>query len=167
MIRRKVVAEQRRLDVETPVGVIALIGTATLLERVYLPGENAIEKLTPALGDDEDFPALREARIWLKAYFAGSKEIWRMGSLPGLSPFTQRVYSSLLQVPAGKTVSYGELAALAGSPKGARAVGAAMAKNPLPIFIPCHRVIGSDGGLCGFGGGLPLKKRLLSFEGAL
>ncbi|MCL6580960.1 MAG: methylated-DNA--[protein]-cysteine S-methyltransferase [Firmicutes bacterium] len=90
--------------------------------------------------------------------------------LEGLPGFTRRVLELLRDVPPGRTVTYSELAAAAGSPRAARAVGVVMARNPLPLIIPCHRVIGSDGGLRGFGGGstaegLALKERLLRYEG--
>lgn len=80
------------------------------------------------------------------------------------TPFQQKVWKALLRVPAGKTVSYAALARNAGKPKAARAVGAAMGANPIPLIVPCHRVIASSGKLGGFGGGLPLKKKLLDAE---
>lgn len=78
--------------------------------------------------------------------------------------FRAKVYEATKQIPSGKTASYGEIAAQAGSPKAARAVGAAMAANPLPLIIPCHRVVGSSGKLTGFGGGLHIKEMLLELE---
>ncbi|MCB5229700.1 MAG: methylated-DNA--[protein]-cysteine S-methyltransferase [Candidatus Cloacimonetes bacterium] len=80
------------------------------------------------------------------------------------TPFVTKVYDATKAIPRGQTASYGEIAALAGSPKAARAVGAAMASNPLPLIIPCHRVVGASGKLTGFGGGLDLKERLLNLE---
>lgn len=101
----------------------------------------------------------------LKAYLNGESKNLRLPyQLKGATPFTAKVYEATLAIPSGQTASYGEIAARAGSPKAARAVGAAMASNPLPLIIPCHRVVGSTGKLTGFGGGLHLKTRLLELE---
>jgi methylated-DNA-[protein]-cysteine S-methyltransferase len=84
----------------------------------------------------------------------------------GITPFRRTVLEECARIPAGKTVSYGELAEKVGRPRAARAIGRVMATNPWPLFVPCHRVVGSDGSLHGYGGGLPMKEALLRAEGA-
>ncbi len=159
---------KRFLHVETPIGVIRIEGDASLVTRLRLPGEifSDTDHLMP-LQQGEIFPSLIDAREWLNCYFAGEPLLWSTYPIPVFSGFTARVYNALLKVPFGATVSYGELAAMAGSPNAARAVGRAMATNPLAIFIPCHRVLGSDGSLHGYGGGLPMKRALLEHEGVI
>lgn len=109
-------------------------------------------------------PKLKNALVdWLKAYAARDKE------KPFLVELTvhSKILSRLSRIPFGKTLSYKDVAAMVGNPKGARAVGSACRGNPFPLFIPCHRVIASDGSFGGFSYGLDLKKRLLKFEGAI
>lgn len=102
----------------------------------------------------------------LAGYFAGRREKFELTlDLAGLPSFARSVLEALARVPFGKLVSYGELAARAGSPKASRAVGGAMARNPIPIIVPCHRVVAADGSLGGFSGGLGVKRRLLAHEG--
>jgi O-6-methylguanine DNA methyltransferase len=110
---------------------------------------------------------LEQARAELGEYFADARRDFTLPlDLQG-SAFYQRVWRALIRIPYGRTVSYGELAHTLGAPKAARAVGAACGANPVPIIAPCHRVLGSDGSLHGFGGGLPLKAWLLRHEGVL
>jgi methylated-DNA-[protein]-cysteine S-methyltransferase len=101
----------------------------------------------------------------LRAYFAGELRDFDLSLAMGGSPFERRVWSALRRVPYGKTVSYGQIAAGIGQPKACRAVGLANGKNPIPIVVPCHRVIGADGSLAGYGGGLDTKRWLLELEG--
>lgn len=102
----------------------------------------------------------------LKDYFLGKRVQFRIQlDLSNLSPFTRKVLLATKRIPYGKTVTYQELARIIGKPKGSRAVGQALRRNPIPIIIPCHRVIKSNGDLGGFGLGIELKKRLLSLEG--
>ena len=113
-----------------------------------------------------DDSGLRAARRALQAYLGGrTKRLDLETDLSGLRPFQRRVLEALRRVPFGRLVSYGELAARAGKPGAARAVGQAMGANPLPILYPCHRVVASDGTLGGFGGGLDVKRALLELEG--
>ncbi|MBS0625064.1 MAG: methylated-DNA--[protein]-cysteine S-methyltransferase [Verrucomicrobia bacterium] len=102
---------------------------------------------------------------WLNEYAKGSKKPFR-GILPlhHLTPFQQKVLRELQQIPAGETISYGELGALVGTPNGARAIGGVCHINPFPLLIPCHRVIRSDGQIGGFATDLEIKRRLLAFE---
>lgn len=152
-----------------------------LLVAVDLPGEGpAAEQHEPLRGGDigpdvvHAMPDARDARAlasWaasLEAYFSGEGIAWTSSevSLAGLSlgAFEKAVYEALLSVPAGETVSYGELAETAGYPRAARAVGNAMAANPMPIVVPCHRVIRSDGSLGRYGKDPTWKQRLLDHE---
>lgn len=104
--------------------------------------------------------------VQLDEYFAGRRRQFDVPLAPSGTAFQLRVWRGLGDVPYGETLSYGELARRLGMPNGSRAVGLANGANPLPIVVPCHRVIGSDGSLTGFGGGLELKRRLLELEGA-
>ena len=122
-----------------------------------------------AVGSDADEDAadelLAEVAAGLRRYFAGEAiEFGVELDLGGLGDFTQRVLMACRQVPWGEVRSYGELAAAAGSRKAARAVGQALGRNPVAIVVPCHRVVGADGRLVGFGGGLEMKRRLLKLE---
>lgn len=103
----------------------------------------------------------------LREYFLGKRRDFDLPLLPAGSQFEQRVWSKLLDIPYGVTTSYSAIAADLGLVNGARAVGRANGANPIPIVIPCHRVIGADGRLTGYGGGLPLKRTLLELEGAI
>jgi methylated-DNA-[protein]-cysteine S-methyltransferase len=109
-------------------------------------------------------PPLDEARRQLEAYFAGELREFDLPLAPEGSEFQLRVWEQLRAIPYGETISYGELARRVGDPAAARAVGLANGRNPLPVIVPCHRVIGADGSLTGFGGGLERKRRLLELE---
>jgi methylated-DNA-[protein]-cysteine S-methyltransferase len=112
-------------------------------------------------------PLFLEATCQLNAYFSGDLRRFELPlDLQG-TPFQQRVWRQLLEIPYGQTRSYLQIANAIGAPQAVRAVGAANGANPIPIVVPCHRVIGAGGKLVGYGGGLPLKKRLLELEGAL
>jgi methylated-DNA-[protein]-cysteine S-methyltransferase len=108
---------------------------------------------------------LRAAREQLLAYFGGDRQAFDLPLVPVGTPFQLKVWAALREIPFGTTVSYGDVARRIGDPKAVRAVGAANGRNPLPIIVPCHRVIGSDGRMTGFGGGLPVKQFLLVHEG--
>jgi methylated-DNA-[protein]-cysteine S-methyltransferase len=110
---------------------------------------------------------LRQALEELAEYFAGARREFTVTLDPLGAAFYQRVWVEVARVPYGETRSYGEIAAIVGAPQASRAVGTANATNPLAPFIPCHRIVGSDGHLTGYGPGLPLKFRLLRMEGAL
>ena len=111
-------------------------------------------------------PVLERLAQQLERYYAGELREFELPLEPLGTDFQLRVWSELRRIPWGRTISYGELATRIGQPSASRAVGAANGKNPLPIVIPCHRVIGSDGSLTGFGGGLPIKRALLAIEGS-
>jgi len=110
-------------------------------------------------------PFLIEAERQLRAYFAGELRRFQLPLDPEGTAFRKGVWRELESIPYGETRSYSQIAGAIGSPRAVRAVGAANGANPVPIVVPCHRVIGSSGRLVGYGGGLPLKKRLLELEG--
>jgi methylated-DNA-[protein]-cysteine S-methyltransferase len=110
--------------------------------------------------------ALRAALSQLEEYFAGRRRAFELPLAPEGTPFQRAVWRAVARIPYGTTITYAELARRAGRPAAPRAAGAANGRNPLPIVVPCHRVVGSDGALRGFGGGLPAKAKLLALERA-
>jgi len=114
-----------------------------------------------------DNAILQAVRTQLGEYFAGTRTAFELPLAPHGTAFQKEVWHSLADIPYGQTISYAQLAQRVGKPTAMRAVGAANGRNPLPIVLPCHRVIGADGSLTGFGGGLPTKQFLLELEGAL
>ena len=144
---------------DTPLGQMALAEEDGALIRLYLPGEGT-PRLTP-----HETPLLREGREQLLAYLRGKRTGFDLPLAPHGTPFQRAVWDALLEIPYGRTCTYGEVAARIGRPRAVRAVGQANHRNPLPIFIPCHRVIGTNGALTGYAGGLELKRRLLELEG--
>ncbi len=114
-----------------------------------------------------DDPLLTDAIAQLSEYFAGSRELFSVPLRPTGTPFQLSVWRAIEEIPYGHTRTYRAIACSLGRPTATRAVGAANGQNPLPIFVPCHRVIGSNGSLTGFGGGLDVKLALLRLEGAL
>lgn len=150
---------------ESPVGTLWLVASAKALRGVSWREPPAKDKLEEA--GEKAGEVLDRALRALEDYFAGRAD--PVGRVPvdlaGLAPFHRRVLETVAAcVPFGETVSYGELAEMVGRPRAARAVGGAMAANPVPIFVPCHRVLGAQG-LGGFGPGPDVKRRLLSLEG--
>lgn len=125
----------------------------------------------PATRDEDwqpgDHAVLRETERQLGEYFAGERRAFDLPLAPSGTDFQRSVWFALAEIQYGQTLSYASLAARLGRPSATRAVGAANGRNPLPIVLPCHRVIGADGDLTGFGGGLPAKRFLLELEGAL
>lgn len=111
-----------------------------------------------------DHPLLRRAQAQLDEYFAGQRRSFDLPLAPEGTPFQRAVWQALETIDYGQTLSYGQLAERIGRPAASRAVGAANGRNPLPIVVPCHRVIGASGALTGFGGGLPTKQFLLELE---
>ena len=146
---------------DTPVGQMALAGEGDAISRLYLPGLPL-----PRLASRET-PLLARGREELLEYLAGARRDFDLALAPQGTPFQQRVWAALREIPYGQTRSYRELAQAAGSPRGYRAVGMANHRNPIPILIPCHRVVGADGSLTGYAGGLELKRKLLELEGVL
>ena len=158
--------------IETSWGSMGVIGGARGVRNLTLPEpspDRAIEALSDAMSGSlpEHRPgAFETLRVKLDEYFAGARDAWDEPlDLDGASDFFRRAWRACQSIPMGETRSYGWLAEQAGRPSAARGAGQAMARNRVPILVPCHRVIGSDGGLRGFGGaGLSLKARLLELE---
>lgn len=149
----------------TRIGLLTIAGDETGLRHVLFP-ENRHDAPARATWV-RDAGALGEARAQLQAYFDGNLRCFSLRLAPHGTPFQRTVWHTLARIPYGRTWSYRDLATAIGDPKATRAVGAANGRNPLPIVLPCHRVIGADGSLTGFGGGLPVKRALLELEGAL
>jgi methylated-DNA-[protein]-cysteine S-methyltransferase len=150
----------RYSTLSTPVGELTL--TADLdgaLTGLYLPNHPP-----DTHGWERDDALLEPARRQLTEYFAGERTEFDLPLRPEGAPFQKQVWDALLRIPYGETASYGEIAREIGHPTAFRAVGAANGQNPIAIIVPCHRVIGSNGSLTGYGGGLPTKRALLDLE---
>ena len=151
-------------EIDSPVGPLLLIGTAQALMRVHF--QAGPQALRPALEWQPATAPFVQARTQLEEYFSGARRDFHLPLAPVGTPFQLLVWKALCAIPYGETVSYGDLARRLGHAGSARAVGLANGANPLPIIQPCHRVIGADGTLTGFGGGLQIKRSLLALEGA-
>lgn len=149
-------------ETESPVGPLLLAGDATALTRVHFQG--GPHPLTPPSQWRREAARFAAVTRELAEYFAGERRAFSVPLAMQGSGFQRSVWRALVAIPYGETISYGELARRVGSV--ARAVGLANGANPLPIIVPCHRVIGADGSLTGFGGGLAIKRALLELEGA-
>lgn len=125
------------------------------------------DRKTPEGLNFQETPLLCAAKLQLEEYFGGSRRAFELPLGPKGTPFQLRCWDALLKIPYGRTATYADIARAAGSPKGFRAAGLANNRNPIAIIIPCHRVIGSNGKLVGFGGGLEVKAFLLRFEAAM
>jgi methylated-DNA-[protein]-cysteine S-methyltransferase len=162
-----------RATLNTPLGPMLALATERGLCALEFDAESRHARLARRLArflpgqaiDDRPSPAIEGARVWLRRYFSGES-----ADLDGIlldqhgAPFERRVWSALVEIPPGATESYGGLARKVGSPGAARAVGLANGANPIAIIVPCHRVIGADGSLTGYGGGLERKRWLLNHE---
>ena len=149
---------------DTPVGRLLLAGERGVLTRVHF--QSGPRPLRPPSTWQEDPRPFEGALRQLAEYFAGSRRSFTLRLAPAGTAFQLAVWQALRGIPYGQTLAYGELARQLGRTNGARAVGLANGANPLPIIVPCHRVIGADGSLTGFGGGLDIKRALLALEGA-
>jgi methylated-DNA-[protein]-cysteine S-methyltransferase len=149
----------------SPLGELILTASDTALTAVYFP--TARHGPPPADGAEGPSAVLDRARRQLDEYFAGARTAFDLPLDPAGSAFERRVWDALRVIPYGTTVSYSEVARRLGDVRATRAVGAANGKNPIPIIVPCHRVVGARGELTGYGGGLDRKRWLLEHEGAL
>ena len=145
-----------RGTVETPVGMLTIVAGDGGLEAVLFGGEPGEV--------DERHPVIARRRGSCGEYFGGERRAFDLPLDLAGTPFQRRAWLALAAVPYGTTRSYGEQARLLGAPGAARAVGAANGRNPLPIVLPCHRLVGADGSLTGYGGGLEIKRALLDLE---
>lgn len=146
--------------IDSPVGPLTLAGDKGALTHVLF-GREDIPGYAPG-----EAQILDAARRQLTEYFAGSRREFDLPLAPTGTQFQLRVWEALRAIPYGETISYKQLAERSGSPRGYRAVGMANHNNPISIIVPCHRVVGSNGSLTGYGGGLDIKERLLRLEGA-
>ena len=146
----------------TPLGEVTVVADDDWLAELHLPGDRG------AVPDDavEGGPTVDRAAQQLGEWFAGEREHFDLPLAPVGTTFQRRVWAALVAVPYGETATYGDIAAAIGQPTATRAVGAANGRNPIPLIIPCHRVIGTDGSLTGYsgGGGIETKRYLLDFE---
>jgi methylated-DNA-[protein]-cysteine S-methyltransferase len=147
---------------DSPVGRLLLGGDGERLTRIDF--QDGPHPLRPAAHWQPAAAPFAAAIEQLAQYFAGRRRSFELPLAPEGTPFQRRVWQALRAIPYGETVRYGELARRIGNPRAARAVGLANGANPLPIVVPCHRVIGANGALIGFGGGLPIKRALLALE---
>ena len=148
--------------VPSPFGDLLVAGDRDALKLVSFPMRG--RKKEPEAGWKRADSAFAEVRRQLADYFAGKRTTFDLELAPEGTEFQRIVWTELQRIPYGETISYGELARRIGNPNAQRAVGAANGQNPVSIIIPCHRVIGANGSLTGFGGGLPTKKALLAHE---
>lgn len=144
---------------DSPIGRLGLMGEGEKLVRLSLPGY-PVPLISPRTS-----PVLKETARQLEAYFAGKLQVFDLPLYTGGTPFRQKVWAQLQEIPYGEVISYGELARRIGQPTACRAVGGANHHNPIPIIIPCHRVIAAGPSLGGYGGGKQIKRALLSLEG--
>ncbi len=149
--------------VESPIGKLLIAGDAESVRQINFAKNGKPSKPEPDWQESNRGPVAQAARQ-LHEYFAGKRIDFDLPLAPQGTRFQLEVWQRLQDIPYGETISYGELARRVGNPKASRAVGAANGQNPIPIVIPCHRVIGANGKLTGFGGGLPTKEALLALE---
>lgn len=147
---------KHRCHYRMPIGNVCIEEECGNITAIYIDKE--------ASGDDSSTPLLQRAGSQLSEYFQGKRKEFDLPLAPVGTDFQRRVWDALLTIPYGKTRSYGEIAAQIGQPKASRAVGGANNRNPIMIVIPCHRVIGANGSLTGYGGGLDVKQYLLELE---
>jgi methylated-DNA-[protein]-cysteine S-methyltransferase len=148
--------------VPSPIGELLLAGDGDVLSLLHMPPH----RHAPAIGPDwrREDEAHAVARGQLREYFDGTRTEFDLALSPQGTPWQHRVWAALREVPYGETRSYGEIAAAIGAAGAARAVGHANGRNPISIVVPCHRVVGADGRLTGYGGGLERKEALLAYE---
>lgn len=154
--------EPTSLRIHSPIGPLRLKGAANSLVAIYFgdasPNAKEISKKPPLL---------QEVQVQLKQYFSGERKTFDLPLAPAGTAFEKEVWQALRDIPFGQTITYLELAKKLGDPNKVRAVGRANGQNPLPVIIPCHRVIGSNNKLTGYSGGIERKRWLLQHEGAL
>jgi len=154
----------RYLRTPSPLGEMLLVAADDALTGIHFDGQ----RYQPAPGadwrQDAGHPALRAAQAQLAEYFAGARTAFDLPLAPAGTPFQRAVWAAIRTVRYGETISYGELAARAGAPRSIRAAGAATGRNPWGIVVPCHRIVGADGALTGYAGGLERKRALLALE---
>lgn len=166
-----------RSAMSSPLGGIVVVSNGEAIVRLHMQGDAEFEialrqakaeaDAAAAAGREPGDRLSRQAVAELSEYFAGSRQLFDLPVALEGTPFQQRIWAELLQIPFGQLSSYGELAAAAGSPVASRAVGGAVGSNPVPIIVPCHRILAHDGRITGYSGGrgIPTKRILLDLEG--
>ncbi|MFJ2768899.1 methylated-DNA--[protein]-cysteine S-methyltransferase [Streptomyces sp. NPDC087300] len=155
--------ERLHTVIDSPYGPLTLVATDGVLSGLYMT-EQRHRPPQETFGDRDPAP-FGEAISQLAGYFAGELTEFDLPLRLAGTPFQQSVWQELRRIPYGETRSYGQLAEALGKPNASRAVGLANGKNPIGVIVPCHRVVGADGSLTGYGGGLDRKRQLLAFEG--
>lgn len=151
---------------ESPHGRILLVASEAGLTGVYFDGQKYHPQLAAAWRHDANHGLLRQAKRELAEYFNGTRKRFEIALAPEGTPFQHRVWKAISTVEFGTIIPYGELARRTGCPGSARAAGAATGRNPISIIVPCHRIVGANGALTGYAGGLERKRALLALEGA-
>ena len=151
----------------TPLGTLFATAAGGALTGLYFEGGRHAPEISRAWIEDCAHAPLRECARQVGEYLAGKRRRFDLPLAPQGSEFQRRVWIEIARIPFGETLAYAELARRAGAPGAARAAGAATGRNPLSIIVPCHRVVGSDGSLTGYAGGIARKTRLLEIEGTL
>ncbi len=156
--------DYRYTELASPIGDLIIVAADAKIAAIHFDGQglDRFRRGTPVR--DDGWPVLADAKRQLTEYFAGQRRDFDLPLDFGGTQFQRSVWEALLTIPYGETWSYARVAELLGKPTATRAVGAANGQNPIPIVGPCHRVIGKNGSLTGFGGGLPLKEKLLALE---
>jgi methylated-DNA-[protein]-cysteine S-methyltransferase len=150
---------------DSPLGGLLLVGEGGVLRNLFMvDGRTPVAPRREWVEDSAAFEAVRDQ---LAEYFAGKRTAFDLPLDLGGTSFQRRVWSALREIPYGETISYGELAQRIDSPRAVRAVGLANGQNPIGVIVPCHRVIGANGSLTGYGGGLENKRRLLDLEAGI
>jgi methylated-DNA-[protein]-cysteine S-methyltransferase len=147
---------------DSPIGQLLLLGDGHALHGLYMQDAPRPKAIAP--GWELASTSFADVRAQLREYFAGARSAFDLELVMDGSPFEGRVWRALRDIPYGATISYGELARQIGQPSAARAVGLANGRNPISVIVPCHRVIGANGTLTGYGGGLERKRMLLELE---
>ena len=150
----------------SPLGNMLLAAAGGALCGIYFSGQKHLPEDLPTWREDDRLPAFVAARAQLAEYFSGARTQFDLPLAPSGTAFQRAVWNAIAAVPFGATISYAELAARAGHAGSARAAGAATGRNPLSIVVPCHRIIGADGSLTGYAGGIERKSALLALERA-
>ena len=152
---------------ESPQGQMLLVADGEGLSGDYFDGQKYLPQVDPDWRCDARHAPLRQAKRELAEYFGGERKGFATALAPEGTPFQQAVWKAISAVGFGKTITYSELALHAGFPGSARAAGAATGRNPISIIVPCHRIVGSNGSLTGYAGGLDRKRALLALESGI
>ena len=150
--------------IDSPLGAMVLASDGVALTGAWFDGQRYPPSIDARWQRRRELPVLRRAAAVLAEYFDGTRKVFDIGLAPAGTPFQRAVWDQIFRVPYGETIAYRDLAARTGRPEAVRAAGAATGRNPLSIFVPCHRIVGTDGSLTGYAGGLERKRALLTLE---